>query len=223
MLFTQRTKMPVVWADVGLPRSDRARKRKSASIVSRSISCRRTRIRRPTLRITPLDVRNHAFPRGWSGYDREEVDTFLRVVSEDYEATLRELQSAHVFVAEDDVVELLGAHVQLGDDRVGLLPDLCRKPELLLRAVERLVEGNGVRAAGGDSPVRIAADGRDFTGVADLQERLQAARSRRFDEWQQHCADAESDPRLIRPFLRRLRPVPCGHHPRAGPNRANTG
>ena len=46
------------------------------------------------MRITPLDLRNHTFPRRWSGYDREEVDTFLRLVSADYEATMRELQSA---------------------------------------------------------------------------------------------------------------------------------
>ena len=46
------------------------------------------------MRITPLDVRNHVFPRRMNGYDREEVDTFLRMVSGDYETTLRELQSA---------------------------------------------------------------------------------------------------------------------------------
>ena len=29
------------------------------------------------MRITPLDVRNHVFPRRMNGYDREEVDTFV--------------------------------------------------------------------------------------------------------------------------------------------------
>jgi len=52
------------------------------------------------LRITPLDVRNHDFPRGWSGYDREEVDNVLRVVSEDYEAALRELQHVREVVTQ---------------------------------------------------------------------------------------------------------------------------
>jgi cell division initiation protein len=42
------------------------------------------------VRIKPLDIRNHAFPKRVSGYDREEVDTFLRMVAEDYEAALRD-------------------------------------------------------------------------------------------------------------------------------------
>lgn len=41
------------------------------------------------MRITPLDIRKHSFPRGFSGYDREEVDGFLRMIAEDYEAALR--------------------------------------------------------------------------------------------------------------------------------------
>lgn len=44
------------------------------------------------MRITPLDIRNHAFPRRLSGYDREEVDSFLRMVAEDYEALVREAE-----------------------------------------------------------------------------------------------------------------------------------
>jgi len=42
------------------------------------------------MRITPLDVRNHPFQRRLSGYDREEVDAFLRMVADDYEAVVRE-------------------------------------------------------------------------------------------------------------------------------------
>lgn len=45
-----------------------------------------------TVRITPLDVRNHPFRRRISGYDREEVDAFLRMVAEDYEGVMRETQ-----------------------------------------------------------------------------------------------------------------------------------
>jgi cell division initiation protein len=45
------------------------------------------------LRITPLDIRNHLFPRGFGGYAREEVDAFLEMVSEDYEALIRESES----------------------------------------------------------------------------------------------------------------------------------
>jgi cell division initiation protein len=45
------------------------------------------------LRITPLDIRNHVFPRVLMGYARDEVDAFLDMVSEDYEALVREAQS----------------------------------------------------------------------------------------------------------------------------------
>lgn len=42
------------------------------------------------MRITPLDIRKHTFPRRVPGYDREEVDAFLRMVAEDYEGLVRE-------------------------------------------------------------------------------------------------------------------------------------
>lgn len=43
------------------------------------------------MRITPLDVRNHSFSRRWGGgLDAAEVGSFLHLVSEDYEALLRE-------------------------------------------------------------------------------------------------------------------------------------
>jgi len=42
------------------------------------------------MRITPLDVRNHQFGRRLSGLDPAEVESFLQLVSEDYEDLLRE-------------------------------------------------------------------------------------------------------------------------------------
>jgi cell division initiation protein len=45
------------------------------------------------MRITPLEIRNHPFQRRISGYDREEVDTFLDMVAQDYEGLLRESES----------------------------------------------------------------------------------------------------------------------------------
>jgi len=60
------------------------------------------------LRITALDIRNHVFPRMIRGYAREEVDAFLDMVSEDYEALLREAQSLreHVIRLEVQVERL---------------------------------------------------------------------------------------------------------------------
>jgi len=45
------------------------------------------------MRITPLDLRNHRFPRRVAGYAQEEVDDFLRLVAEDCEAALREAEA----------------------------------------------------------------------------------------------------------------------------------
>lgn len=42
------------------------------------------------MRITPLEVQNHHFARRFSGLDAEEVETFLKLVADDYEVALRE-------------------------------------------------------------------------------------------------------------------------------------
>ena len=52
------------------------------------------------MRITPLDIRNHAFQRKLSGYDRNEVSGFLRMVADDYEAVLHEVQKLRQTVAQ---------------------------------------------------------------------------------------------------------------------------
>ena len=60
------------------------------------------------MRITPLDLRNHRFPRRMGGYDREEVDGFLQVAAEDYEAALRrvEQQTARIRELEQRIEDL---------------------------------------------------------------------------------------------------------------------
>ena len=45
------------------------------------------------MRITPLDIRKHTFPRRLSGYAGDEVDGFLGMVADDFEALLRECES----------------------------------------------------------------------------------------------------------------------------------
>ena len=60
------------------------------------------------MRITPLDLRNHRFPRRVAGYDRDEVDQFLQMVAEDYEALIRrtESQREKTIRLEQQVTEL---------------------------------------------------------------------------------------------------------------------
>jgi len=80
------------------------------------------------VRITPLDVRNHPFRRRFSGYDREEVDAFLRMVAEDYEGVMRETeglreqvikleaQVAHLAANEGILQETLTTAQKLSED-----------------------------------------------------------------------------------------------------------
>ncbi len=63
------------------------------------------------LRITPLDIRNHAFRRRLSGYDREEVDAFLGMLADDVEGLIREADAMRQqAVRLETKVEELSAH-----------------------------------------------------------------------------------------------------------------
>jgi len=44
------------------------------------------------MKITPLDVGNHRFPRSWKGYDPREVDIFLEMVGQEMEELTKENQ-----------------------------------------------------------------------------------------------------------------------------------
>ena len=43
------------------------------------------------MRMTPLEIQSHRFARCMRGYDRDEVDAFLQMVTEDYEALVMEV------------------------------------------------------------------------------------------------------------------------------------
>ncbi|MCK5010025.1 MAG: DivIVA domain-containing protein [Deltaproteobacteria bacterium] len=42
------------------------------------------------MKLTPLDIQQQKFEVKWRGYDRQEVETFLEMVSEDVESLLKE-------------------------------------------------------------------------------------------------------------------------------------
>ncbi len=63
------------------------------------------------MRITPLDIRTHTFPRALSGYARDDVDAFLNMISDDYEALVRESASQREQLVRLEVqVERLSAN-----------------------------------------------------------------------------------------------------------------
>ncbi|MEM7411942.1 MAG: DivIVA domain-containing protein [Myxococcota bacterium] len=121
------------------------------------------------MRITPLDVRNHVFPRSWSGYDRDEVDSFLRIVSGDYEATLRELQLAREEVGrlEQRVQELMANETLLKETLTTaqhLSEDLkqtaMKEAEMLVSEAE--IQGEKVLDAAHRRAARLAEELREM-------------------------------------------------------------
>ena len=67
------------------------------------------------MRITPLDVRKHAFPKRFSGYASDEVDSFLGMVADDFEDLLRESEELRekVIRLEVRVADLAATHSRL--------------------------------------------------------------------------------------------------------------
>lgn len=62
------------------------------------------------MRITPLEIQSHRFGRRLRGFDPEEVEVFLRMVTEDYEALLKECEAQRSRIAhlEERVNALTG-------------------------------------------------------------------------------------------------------------------
>jgi cell division initiation protein len=124
------------------------------------------------VRITPLDIRNHAFPRRVSGYDREEVDTFLRMLAEDYEAALRESQSlrervnqlelrVHELTASEQLLQdTLTTAQRLADD---LKQTAMKEAELMVSEAE--LQGEKVLDAAHRRASRLAEDIREMKHV----------------------------------------------------------
>ena len=90
------------------------------------------------MRMTPLDVQSHSFARRFRGYDPDEVDAFLRIVSEDYEILVREnaSQTDRLWRLERRIEEL-SAQEQLLKQTLISAQSMC---EELRRTAERDAE-----------------------------------------------------------------------------------
>ena len=131
------------------------------------------------MRITPLDIRNHPFPRRLSGYDREEVDAFLRMVAEDYEALIREGKTLREQVARLDlrIEDLAGNESVLKETLTTaqkLSEDLkrtsMREAEVMIGEAE--LKGEKILDAAHRRAAKLAADIRE---MKSLRTRLHAA------------------------------------------------
>ncbi len=124
------------------------------------------------MRLTPLDIRNQTFPRRMRGYEREEVEAFLRLVSEDYEGALREIQQLRDKLSRLEVrVEELGGNEKLLQDTLTTAQKLgedlkrtaVKESELLLGEAE--LKGEKILDAAHRRAARLAEDIREMRNL----------------------------------------------------------
>ena len=121
------------------------------------------------MRITPIDIRNHGFRRRVGGYDRDDVDAFLRMVAEDYEVALRnvEVAQARVHSLEARVAELLTGEQLLRETLTtaqALVDDLkqtaIKEAEIMVGQAE--IQGEKVLEAAHRRAAQLAEDIREM-------------------------------------------------------------
>ncbi len=131
------------------------------------------------MRLTPLDIHNHRFGRRFSGYDREEVDSFLRVVGEDYESLVQETNALHETIRRlEGRIDEVTADEKVLKEAIVSAQSVCdelrhtavKEAELMIGAAEvraeKILEASNRRAA------RLAEDIRE---MKLLRTRLAAA------------------------------------------------
>lgn len=131
------------------------------------------------MRITPLDLRNHRFPRRMTGYAPAEVDEFLRMVAEDYEGALREIErQREQLIRLETRVDELAANEQVLQDTLTmaqkLSEDLKRTAmkEAEVTVSEAEIRGEKVLEAAHRRAAQLAEDIRE---MKQLKGQLSAA------------------------------------------------
>ena len=131
------------------------------------------------MRITPLDLQNHRFPRRVAGYAQEEVDDFLRLVADDYEAALREAEAQREQVTRlEQRVEELAVNEKILQDTLitaqKLSEDLkqtsIKEAEVIVGEAE--VKGEKILDAAHRRAAKLAEDIRE---MKQLKTRLSTA------------------------------------------------
>jgi cell division initiation protein len=124
------------------------------------------------MRLTPLDIQNHHFAQAWRGYDPAEVETFLRMAAEDYEALVRERDALRETVRhlESRIGELASQEQTLRETLItaqALAEDLKRtamkESEVLIGQAE--VKAEKILDAAHRRAAKLAEDIREMKGV----------------------------------------------------------
>jgi len=121
------------------------------------------------VRLTALDIQNHRFSAAWRGVDASEVETFLRLVAEDFEGLVRECQGLRekVHLLESRIEDLSGNEHALRETLVtaqALSEDLKRtavkESELMISEAE--VKGEKILDAAHRRAAKLAEDIREM-------------------------------------------------------------
>lgn len=131
------------------------------------------------MRLTALDIQNHCFQSRWRGLDPGEVETFLRLVAEDFEALVRECEglrekvrtlearNADLAANEHALRETLLTAQALSED---LKRTAVKEAELMISEAE--VKGEKILDAAHRRAARLAEDIREMKA---LRSRLGAS------------------------------------------------
>ena len=156
------------------------------------------------MRIKPLDLRNHPFPRRMAGYAREEVDEFLRMVAEDYESALREIeQQREQLIRLETKLEELTAHEQILQDTLTTAQKLTeelkrtaiKEAEVIVGTAE--IKGEKILDAAHRRAAKLAEDIREMQQLKSrLSAAVRAAIETHLGLLESLASDAAGDPHL---------------------------
>lgn len=154
------------------------------------------------MRMTPLDVQSHQFAHRLRGYDPDEVNAFLRIVSEDYESLVHETDS------QSDRLRRLEARLEELSAQENLLKETLlsaqamteelrgtAEREAALRLAEVEVRAEKILDASHRRAARLAQDIREMRALRSrLAESFRSAAETHLSLLETLEADPEQDP-----------------------------
>ncbi len=154
------------------------------------------------MRMTPLDVQSHQFAHRLRGYDPDEVNAFLRIVSEDYESLVLETESQKDrFRRLEARLEELTAQEQLLKETLlsaqAMTEELrgAAEREAELRLAEVEVRAEKILDASHRRAARLAQDIREMRALRSrLAESFRSAAETHLSILETLEADPEQDP-----------------------------
>jgi cell division initiation protein len=154
------------------------------------------------MRMTPLDVQSHQFAHRLRGYDPDEVNAFLRIVSEDYEGLVHETDS------QNDRIRRLEARLEELSAQESLLKETLLSAQVMteqlrctaereaaLRLAEVEVRAEKILDASHRRAAHLAQDIREMRALRSrLAESFRSAAETHLSLLETLEADPEQDP-----------------------------